>query len=333
LLKLRVNSRTLGTALKVVTLLVVVALVYLGYTVWSAQRNVDERAVSSRAIDTLIKQVEADPGNASARVLLGQALAAAGRVDEAVEQLNAALSIDKDQAAALEGLGIIAMRRGEWATAEGYWRRILELTGKGQYASQDLRVERANYYLGLTLIERKQFEEAVLYLKEAVRIKRSSSDTHYALAIAYKELGSRSNQRNELETALRYDPKLPEANYELGLMLAAEGDRAGAAELFRRSLDNAPYRAEPAEELEKFGPFSERMAEAQRLATSDPAAALIEARIAVALEPSDLPASRLVASLLEKVGNKEDAALAWERVLKLAPQDPEALEARERLSK
>jgi tetratricopeptide (TPR) repeat protein len=318
---------------KVVALLVVVALVYLGYTVWSTQRSVEESSVPSRAIDTLIKEVEADPGNAAARVLLGQALAAAGRVDEAVEQLNAALAIDEKQAAALEGLGIIAMRREEWATAEGYWRRILEVTGSGQYASQDLRVERAHYYLGLTLIERHEYEDAVLYLKEALRIKRGSSDTHYALAIAYRELGSTSNQRNELETALRYDPKLPEANYELGLMLAADGDRAGAAELFRRSIDNAPTRAEPQAELDKYGPFEERLADARRLESTDPAAALIEARIAVALEPSDLPALRTVAKLLEKLGNTEDAALAWERVLRLAPNDPEATEARERLSK
>lgn len=319
--------------MKVVALLVVVALVYLGYTVWSTQRSVEATSVPSRAIDTLIEEVEADPGNADARVLLGQALAAAGRVDEAVEQLSAALAIDENHTAALEGLGIIAMRREEWATAEGYWRRVLELTGSGQYASQDLRVERANYYLGLTLIERHQYEDAVLYLKEALRIKRSSSDTHYALAIAYKELGSKSNQRNELETALRYDPKLPEANYELGLMLAADGDRAGAAELFRRSVDSAPTRAEPQAELDKYGPFEKRLADARRLENTDLAAALIEARIAVALEPSDLPALRMVAKLLEKLGNKEDAALAWERVLRLAPNDPEASEARERLKK
>ncbi len=331
-MNLRFSSRTLGMAVKVVMLLVVVALVYLGYTVWSTQRDVEAASLSSRAIDTLIKEVEADPGNAGARVLLGQALAAAGRVDEAVEQLNAALSIDENQVAALEGLGIIAMRRGEWATAEGYWRRILELTGAGQYASQDLRVERANYYLGLTLIERHDYEDAVLYLKEALRIKRSSSDTHYALAMAYKALGSESNQRKELETALRYDPKIPEANYELGLLLAAEGDRAGAAELFRRSVDGAPGRAEPQEELDTFGPFEERLADARRLEGTDPAAALIEARIALALEPDDLSAARLVAQLLEKLDKTEDAALAWERVLRLAPNDPEATAARERLS-
>jgi len=333
LLKPRITSRTLGTALKIVGLLVVVALVYLGYTVWSTQRAVNAGSLPSRAIATLIKEVEADPGNAGARVLLGQALAAAGRIDEAVEQLNAALSIDEKNVAAMEGLGLIAMRREEWATAEGYWRKVLEVTRGSQYASQDLRVERANYYLGLTLIERKQFEDAVLYLKEALRTKKSASDTHYALSVAYRELGSLSNQRNELEIALRYDPKLAEANYDMGLLLAADGDRAGAAELFRRSVDAAPTRAEPREELETFGPFEERLAEAERLQDTDSAAALVEARIAVALEPDDLPAVRLVAKLLETSGNTEEALVAWQRVLRLAPKDPTATEALARLGK
>lgn len=332
-MKPRVTSRTLGTALKVVGLLVVVALVYLGYTVWSTQRSVDQGSIPSRAITALIKEVEADPGNAGARVLLGQALAAAGRIDQAVEQLNAALSIDEKNVAALEGLGLIAMRRGEWSTAEGYWRRILEVTRGSQYVTQDLRVERANYYLGLTLIERKEFEDAVLYLKEALRTKKSASDTHYALSVAYRELGSVSNQRNSLEIALRYDPKLAEANYDLGLLLAADGDRAGAAELFRRSVDAAPTRAEPANELEKFGPFEERIADAERLQDSDTAAALIEARIAVALEPGDVPAVRLVAALLEKIGNTDEALVAWQRVLRLVPNDPAATEALVRLGK
>ncbi len=332
-MKYRVNSRTLGTAIKVVAVLVIVALLYLGYTVWSTQRRVTAGTVASRAIDALIQQVENDPNNPEARVLLGQALAAGGRVDQAVEQLNAALKIAPDYTNALEGLGLIAMQRGEWATAEGYWRRILEVTKNSQYAAQDLRVERAYYYLGLTLIERKQYEDAVLYLKEALRIRRGASDTHYALSVAYRELGSLANQRSELETALRYDPTLPEANYEMGLLLLADGDRAGAAEHFRRSVDSAPGRAEPQTELKKLGSFVDRLAAAKRLQPTDPAAALIEARIAIALEPTNIEAARLVAQLYDKAGAADDAELAWERVLKLVPKDPEATEALARLSK
>jgi Flp pilus assembly protein TadD len=329
--KLRINSRILGTALRVVTVLVIVALVYLGYTVWSSQQRVTQGTVASRAIDNLVKEVEKNPNNPQARVLLAQALAAAGRVDQAVEQLNYALEIDANSVGALETLGLIAMQRGEWATAEGYWRRIVEIVGKSPMASQDQRMERANHYLGLVLIERNEYEEAVLYLKEALRIRRDASDTHYALAVAYRELGSVSNQRKELETALAFDPLLPEANYDMALLLLADGDRAGAAELLRRSVDNAKGRAEPAAELEKLGPFEDRLAAAERLSASDAQAALVEARIAIAIVPKDLAAARLVARLLEDLDKKDDAVLAWERVKALAPNDPEATDALKRL--
>ena len=120
----------------------------------------------------------------------------------------------------------------------------------------------------------------------------------------------------------------PEANYDLGMLYLTDGDKASAAELFRRAVDNAPGREEPLDELLALGPFEDRIATAESLAGSDPAAALPEARIAAALEPTDIDAVRLVARLLKTIGSSpEDEQAAWDRVLDLVPDDPEALEA------
>ncbi|TDB37648.1 MAG: tetratricopeptide repeat protein [Actinobacteria bacterium] len=332
-MKLRLNTHALDIAVKVVGLLVVVALVYLGYTVWSTQRSVEQNSVTGRAIQTLVEQVKKSPRDANARVLLAQALASAGRLDDSVEQFQNALKIEKDNAAALEGLGLIAMKREEWRTAEGYWQRLVDSLKSAQFSNQDQRLERAYYYRGVTLISLKEYEDAVLYLKEALRMKRDDADTHYALSVAYRELDSSANQRKELETALAFVPTMAEANYDMGLLLLADGDRAGAAELFRRSADNAPGRAEPMKELEKFGPMQPYLDKAKSLKTTDAKAALIEARIAIALDPSSVEAARLVAVLLEDVGTKDEAVAAYERVLQLVPQDPEATEALARLGK
>lgn len=331
-MKLRLRSRWLDTALKVVAALVIVALVYLGYTVWDAQRKAEQGKLTTRAVESLVEQVQKTPKDPGARILLAQALAAAGRLNEAVEQYQNALKLDENNATALQGLALIAMQREEWTTAEGYWRRIIdELTG-GQYSGVDQRIEQADYYLGLTLIELHEYEEAVRYLKEAIRIKRDASDTHYALAIAYKELESKENQRKELETALAFDPLMPEANYEMALLLLSEDDEAGAAELLRRAIDNAPGRPEPVEELAKLGPFAERLAAAKSLLATDKEKALLEARVAIALEPTNLETARIVARLLDEIGEPKDATAAWERVIKLAPDDPEASDALVRLS-
>jgi Tfp pilus assembly protein PilF len=331
--RFNLSGRNLDIAVKVVAALVVVALVYSGYAIWSTERAKRENSVPGRAIENLMQVVRDNPSDPGARVLLAQAFAAAGRINNAAEQFNAALTIDKKNAPALEGLGLIAMRREEWQKAQGYWRELIADLSEGKYANQDQRIERANYYLGLTLIELKQYEDAVGNFKEALRLKRDSADTHYALAMAYKALDSKKMQRKELETAVAFVPTYPEANYELGLLLLKDGDEAGAAELFRRSVDNAPGRAEPLEQLQKLGTAEDRLAKARALRSQDPEKALVQARIAIAIDSNNIEAARLVASLLEKLATKEEAMTAYERILQLAPNDSDATEAIKRLQK
>jgi Flp pilus assembly protein TadD len=307
---------------------VIAALAFLAYTIFTAQRQIDQSSVEVRAIDNLEQAVKDDPENAGTRILLGDAYRDTGRAADAIEEYKKALELEPDHPLALSGLALVAMQQEEWRTAEGYWQNAIEVMAENQYASQDERLERAYYYYGTVLIQLAEYEDAVAYLKEALRINRTDSDTHYALSIAYRELDSPTKQREELETALLFVPTMPEANYDLGLLYLADGDKASAAELFRRSADNAPGREEPLDELMALGPFEDRLAEAESLASSDPAAALTEARIAAALDPTSVEAARLVAHLAQDAGlSAADEKAAWERVLELVPDDPEAVEA------
>jgi cytochrome c-type biogenesis protein CcmH/NrfG len=58
---------------------------------------------------------------------------------------------------------------------------------------------------------------------------------------------------------------------------------------------------------------------------------LVESRIALAIDPKNVEAARLVASLLEELGERKEALAAYERVLTLVPDDPEATAAVKRL--
>lgn len=321
----------LDWALRIVGVLVIGVLAFLAYTVWQGEQQARQGSLASRAIANLEEQVRSDPQNPDYRILLGDAYRDMGSHASAIEQYQAALDLAPDHPGAMTGLALVAMNRQEWRTAEGYWQQAIAVLSKMQFAAQDLRLEKAYYYYGVTLIQVAEYEDAVAYLKEALRIVRSDADTHYALSVAYRELGSVSNQRSSLEAALAFVPALPEANYDLGLLLVAEGDEAGAAELFRRAVDNAPGRPEPEAELEALGPFEDRFAAAESLAPSDPTAALLEARIAAALDPDSLDAARLVARLLQQLDQADEATAAWQRVLLMAPGDPEALKAIEAL--
>lgn len=314
-------------AIRIVLVLVVGAAAFLGFSVYQGEQQAKNSSLSNRAIANLKDAVRENPDNPSVYILLGDAYRDTGKPSEAIKQYEKALELEADHPVALSGLAMVAMQQEEWRTAEGYWQKAIEVLGENKFAAQDLRLEKAYYYYGTTLIKVGEFEDAAAVLKEALRIRRDDADTHYALSVAYGELGSVSNQRESLEAAVLFVPSMPEANYDLAMLYLADGDKASAAELLRRAVDNAPGREEPLDELLKLGPFNDRMAAAQSLANTDPAGALIEARIAAALDPEDVNAARLVAKLLQGLDSPEDEKAAWERVLNLVPNDPEATEA------
>jgi tetratricopeptide (TPR) repeat protein len=325
--RLSSNDRWLDWGVRIVAALVVGALAFLAYTVYQGQSRAQGGSLAARAIANLEQAVKDNPDNPDVRILLGDAYRDTGRPAEAIKWYKEALELGPNHPVALSGLALVAMQQEEWRTAEGYWQQTIEVLRKNQFAAQDLRLEKAYYYYGTVLIQVAEYEDAIAYLKEALRIKRSDADTHYALSVAYGKIGSLSNQRSSLATALLFVPTMPEANYDFGLLLLADGDEAGAAEHFRRAVDNAPGRREPLDELVALGPFEKRMAEAESLAGRDPEAALLEARIAAALDPEDVGAMRLVARLLQEVGDPADAKAAWQHVLNTVPDDPEATAA------
>jgi Flp pilus assembly protein TadD len=200
-------------------------------------------------------------------------------------------------------------------------------------SGQDQRLANAYYYLGTTLVEMERTEEAVANLKESVRIKRDSAPVHYMLAVAYQRLGLPVQQKRELEIVVAFDPQDAQANYDLGLLLLREGEAAGAAELFRIAADRAPAGiAAPQEQLDALGESETRLAAARRYKDSDPKKALVEARIAAAIDPDDPEPVRLVAQLWEKAGDVKRAQNAWERLLELVPGDRQATDEIKRLN-
>lgn len=327
------DNKWLDLAIKAVVVLILLAVVYIAYMLVSYNQANRGGEITSRAIENLREAVEADPQDAGLRITLAEALAASGDLEGSLEQYTLALELDPENPNALAGLALLSMFQEDWTVAEEYWASTIKQLESGQYAGVDQRLEQAYYQMGVTLLQLGRYEDGAEYLRAALRLRRTSADTHYMLAYAYRQLGSELNERTHLEEALLFDPAMPEANYDYGLILLNEGDVAGAAEHFRTSADNAPPdRREPLDQLEELGSASERMDEARRLESSDPEAALVEARIARALDPENLETARYVAVLFERTGDQEGAARAWRAVLDLAPADAEALAAIDRLN-
>ncbi len=60
------------------------------------------------------------------------------------------------------------------------------------------------------------------------------------LPCAIARLGEPQGYEDYLLYTLQFDPKMPEANYDYGMLLLSKKDIAGAAEHFRTSADAAP---------------------------------------------------------------------------------------------
>jgi len=326
------SIRPLDAAILGVAALVLILGVWLGWSWWSQSQSVKSSTPVNRAIADLKKKIEKNPSNLALRMDLAQAYTVAGQDREATEQYQQVLSRSKNHIAAISGLGFIASRQGDWKQAEQYWRRATKIMEVQPTAKMSKQYETANFYLGTTLLEQKKYEEAIGFFKEALRVNRSASDTHYLLAKAFQGIDAFDEYREELEITLAFDPTMAEANYDYGLLLLKDGKDAEAAQHFRISADRAPDREEPRDALENLGPFEDRVAKARQLQKSDPEKALVEARVAAALEPKDAAVLLLLGSLYEETKEKGMAADTYRAILATDANNAKAKAALERVT-
>ena len=313
------NIRPLDAVIAVVVVIVVVLGGYLGYSVWAQNSSLKNSSPSAREIAALTAKLRANPNDYDARMRLAQAFAVAGRDNEAIEQYNVILKVNKNYVPALSGVGFEYLKQKKWKQGEEYFRKVVSLTENDTKGVGSSPLETAYFYLGTALMEQHQYEEAAGFFKAALRLRRDASDSSYALAVCYRELGIMEGYEESLVYTLQFDPNMPEANYDYGMVLLSKNDTATAAEHFRTSANAAPDVDKPQIELDKLGKFADRLAEAVKLKSSDPAKALVNARIASALDPNSVDSLVLVGELYEAQKQPEKAAETYRKVLVLDP--------------
>ena len=292
-----------------------------GYFVWANNQSLRTGSPANREIDAITQALKKKPNDIELRMRLAQALSVAGRNREAIEQYQGVLKVNKNWVPALSGLGFELMKQKDWKGGEEYFKRVIKLT-EGSASPQvagESSGEVANYYVGIARMEQRDYTGAVGYLKTALRMRRDASDTAYALAVCYDKLGIEDGRRDMLLYTLQFDPKMPEANYDYGLLLLKDGKTADAAERFRTSATSAPYKKEPQAELAKLGLAPARLIAAEKLASTDASAALAEARIAAAIDPHSTKSLLLVGKLYEQFKKKTKASEAYQKVLDIDP--------------
>src|SRR5262249_31477611 len=102
----------------------------------------------------------------------------------------------------------------------------------------DPRLVDAHMYLGTSLINLGRIDEAIVEIREALRLEPDNGPAHQALARAYwVGLGDFAAAIPEFEKAIELTPEAGYSYLQLALLLAWQGQLARAADVCRRAVE------------------------------------------------------------------------------------------------
>lgn len=319
------TSQQLTTTLRIAVAATAAAVIgvsgLFAYNVYLDRAEAIQSTPALRVVEGVKKQVRARPNDAALRVRLGEALAAAGKSQEAIEQFNAAIKIDEKHVGAHLDLGMVAMLNDRDAEAIKYFEKVVELTDANEMRFVDARREQAFFALGQMALSAKEYEKAVGYFKEATRIRRDSSDTYLQMSRAFVGIEDTDAAIKYIEYALAFDPGFAEANYLAGELYLEKKDFLKASEHIRKAVDAAPDSREPMLLLQKLGTAESWEEKARKQLASDPSEALGYIKIARRIDTASIELAILHGEILEKLGKKKEALTVYKEALELDASD------------
>ena len=157
----------------------------------------------------------------------------------------------------------------------------------------------------------KRARNNLLNLQARLRFAPDDYRSHTMLAARYIDLGQVELARTHLEEAMALEPDHPEAHFNLGSLLYAEGDSTGAIGAFRKAVELRPEYADAHNNLG-----------ALLAATGALSDAVVYYRLALRFSPREASAQFNLGNALFMMGNPEEAIEHFREALATAPNDP-----------
>ncbi len=217
----------------------------------------DAQGRSAEAIRVFRESLRRRPGSIEARNGLGLALAGSGDTKAAVEEFQHALRTKPDFAEARVNLGQTLAQQGRLDEAVKEYTEVLRVNSNSVAA---------HINLGKVLTGQGQPAAAAAHYRAALRVRPDNAIAHFNLGNALSALGDAESAQH-FAAAVKFDPKLAEAQYNLALAHAKEGRAADAlthfAEAARLKPEFAEFRFNHGVALAKAGRFPEAVVEFQ----------------------------------------------------------------------
>ena len=270
-----------------------------------------DRSWADRALEASNRASTLDAGLPEVPLAAGEILLATGQPDQAERSFRAALALRPTYVEALQGLARTLDRLGKAVDAEAAHRRVIALRpswpqGWGQFGSFEYR--------------RGAFAEAEAAFRKAASLDPDDARIAYRLAAVLYERGHLEEARTEAERSIALDPT-PQALSNHGTVLYALGRFGEAAKAFERAAALLPGN----------GTIWINLGDARRHAKEPAGAgeayrkALSAAEQETAVNAKDDQAQLALALAYARLGDAARAQRQLEKVLQLAPDDPEDL--------
>ncbi len=188
-----------------------------------------------RALEGALGAVAAEPASPAAHARAGAVLAALGRSQEALGQLDRALALDPRQPEALNNRGAVLRALDRLDEAMVCFEGALALAP--EYTD-------ARYNLAGALVRRERFPEAIPHYERLLALRPNAAEIHAAYAKLLWKSGRLDEAIASFRRALDLNPEYPDARADFGNVLTEAGFVDLAAVELKRAIDLAPDRAD-----------------------------------------------------------------------------------------
>jgi tetratricopeptide (TPR) repeat protein len=257
-----------------------------------------------------------DPKSFGARIILGHIYANVNKPNEAISILKEACDLKPQSYGAQRDLGIACLTAGKVDEATAAFKKAIELNPKK---------EEAHLKLAGLLTLKGNYRDAIAEANEAVQLAGGDAQAHLALANALLESGDEAGSVDSFKNALHSNKThdvLTEANALSGLGWAIASKDPGKFDMDEGILDQRKA-------IKMFPPFLPgytRLAELLSRQDKNKEAEDVY-KSALKMSPDDPLVGTAYGKFLDRVGRKNEARTALQKVLEKTPKFKPASDA------
>ncbi|MBN1492197.1 MAG: tetratricopeptide repeat protein [Phycisphaerae bacterium] len=171
--------------------------------------------------------VEKSPGRARPHYNLGNALAAEGRLDEAIDHYRTAVQLDPTAFRVYNNLGLAFMKLQRFDDAIAAFREGLRLRPDFVHVHNNLAT---------VLVEVGRRSEALEHYREAFRLRSDYHGARFNYAVTLQELGETDAAQRELESLVAQAPGFGQAYARLADLAIRRGETEKAITYYRQAV-------------------------------------------------------------------------------------------------